>query len=122
MSPSHAGLPHRTGLVSAFCSSAPRFAAGFLSTPASLRRSCLWLSVPLPTARRGLAPPSSVPCVAHMDLDFIEDGAINFALANNLFEHLSQADIARVLAKLQDRLAANGSLNILQPNYRYAYR
>ena len=33
MSPSHAGLPHRTGLVSAFCSSAPRFAAGFLSTP-----------------------------------------------------------------------------------------
>ena len=33
MSPSHAGLPHRTGLVSAFCSSAPRFASGFLPTP-----------------------------------------------------------------------------------------
>jgi hypothetical protein len=33
VSPSHAGLPHRTGLVSAFCSSAPRFAAGFLPTP-----------------------------------------------------------------------------------------
>jgi len=57
-----------------------------------------------------------------MDLDFIEDGAINFALANNLFEHLSQADIARVLAKLRHKLAANGTLNILQPNYRYAYR
>src|ERR1700740_1912029 len=28
-----AGLPHRTGLVSDFCSSAPRFASGFLSTP-----------------------------------------------------------------------------------------
>jgi hypothetical protein len=57
-----------------------------------------------------------------MDLDFIEDGAINFALANNLFEHLSQADIARVLAKLRDKLAANGTLNILRPNYRYAHR
>ena len=33
--------------------------------PASLRRSCLWLSVPLLAARRGLSPPSSVPCVAH---------------------------------------------------------
>ena len=34
--------------------------------PASLRRSCLRLSVPLLAARRGLAPPSSVPCVAHV--------------------------------------------------------
>src|SRR6202011_2972823 len=41
--------------------------------PASLRRSCplfkpgagFWLSVPLLAARRGLAPPSSMPCVAH---------------------------------------------------------
>jgi hypothetical protein len=33
--------------------------------PASLRRSCLRLSVPLLAARRGLAPPSSMPCVAH---------------------------------------------------------
>jgi hypothetical protein len=28
-----AGLPHRIGLVSGSCSSAPRFAAGFLPTP-----------------------------------------------------------------------------------------
>jgi len=41
--------------------------------PASLRRSCplfkpgagFWLAVPLLAARRGLAPPSSMPCVAH---------------------------------------------------------
>ena len=31
--PSVAGSPHHTGLVSGFCSSAPSFAAGFLSTP-----------------------------------------------------------------------------------------
>ena len=28
-----AGLPHRTGLVSDVCSSAPQFATGFLPTP-----------------------------------------------------------------------------------------
>jgi SAM-dependent methyltransferase len=56
------------------------------------------------------------------DLDFIEDGAINFAFASNLFEHLSQADFARVLEILRIKLAENGTLNILQPNYRYAYR
>src|SRR5690242_994718 len=38
--------------------------------PASLRRSCLWLAVPLLAARRGLAPPSSVSCVAHMGPGF----------------------------------------------------
>ncbi len=32
-SPFPAGLPHRTGLLSGFCSSAPDFAAGFLPTP-----------------------------------------------------------------------------------------
>jgi hypothetical protein len=56
------------------------------------------------------------------DLDFIEDRAINFAFASNLFEHLSQADFARVLEILRVKLAENGTLNILQPNYRYAYR
>lgn len=56
------------------------------------------------------------------DLDFIEDGTINFAFASNLFEHLSQADFARVLQILRQKLAPQGTLNILQPNYRYAYQ
>jgi SAM-dependent methyltransferase len=56
------------------------------------------------------------------DLDFIEKGAINFAFASNLFEHLSQDVFARVLDILRDKLAANGTLNILQPNYQYAYK
>jgi len=65
-----------------------------------------------------------VECVlgSATDLDFIEDRAINFAFASNLFEHLSQADFARVLEILRLKLAENGTLNILQPNYRYAYR
>jgi SAM-dependent methyltransferase len=56
------------------------------------------------------------------DLDFIEDGAVDFAFASNLFEHLSRADFASVLEMLRRKLAAGGTLNILQPNYRYAYR
>jgi SAM-dependent methyltransferase len=56
------------------------------------------------------------------ELDFIETESINFAFASNIFEHLSQADFARVLNILQTKLTKGGTLNILQPNYRYAYR
>ena len=57
-----------------------------------------------------------------MDLDFIEEGAVDFAFASNLFEHLSMPDFAYVLKMLKPKLATGGTLNILQPNYRYAYR
>ena len=57
-----------------------------------------------------------------IDLDFIEEGAVNFALASNLFEHLSKVDFACALEMLRRKLASGGTLNILQPNYRYAYR
>jgi SAM-dependent methyltransferase len=57
-----------------------------------------------------------------MDLNFIEEASVDFAFASNLFEHLSKADIARVLQRLRPKLAPGGTLNILQPNYRYAYR
>jgi hypothetical protein len=39
-----------------------------------------------------------------------------------LFEHISQADLAKVLSALRAKLSARGELTILQPNYRYAYR
>ncbi len=55
------------------------------------------------------------------DLAFIEAAVIDFAFASNLFEHLSQVDFARVLEILRTKLNENGTLNILQPNYRYAY-
>jgi SAM-dependent methyltransferase len=56
------------------------------------------------------------------DLNFIEEGVVNFVFASNLFEHLSKADFACVLEMLRHKLATGGTLNILQPNYRYAYR
>jgi SAM-dependent methyltransferase len=67
------------------------------------------------------------PSVEHVvgsvtDLNFIEEGAVDFAFASNLFEHLSKTDFACVLEMLRRKLASGGTLNILQPNYRYAYR
>lgn len=56
------------------------------------------------------------------DLEFIEDGSVNFAFASNLFEHLTQPEFALVLAALHRKLSSDGTLTILQPNYRYAYR
>jgi ubiquinone/menaquinone biosynthesis C-methylase UbiE len=56
------------------------------------------------------------------DLAFIEDGAIDFAFASNLFEHLTQEHFATVLRALRRKLSADGTLTIVQPNYRYAYR
>ena len=56
------------------------------------------------------------------DLEFLENGSVDFAFASNIFEHLTQADFAAVLASLRRKLSARGELVILQPNYRYAYR
>ena len=57
-----------------------------------------------------------------MDLAFIEDGIVDFVFASNLFEHLSKSELTHVLTMLRPKLAPRGTLNILQPNYRYAYR
>lgn len=55
-------------------------------------------------------------------LDFLVDGTVDFAFASNLFEHLSQDDFGIVLDRLRSKLSSRGTLTILQPNYRYAYR
>jgi len=56
------------------------------------------------------------------DLERIEDASVNFAFASNLFEHISQTEFAQVLAALARNLAPGGTINIVQPNYHYAYR
>jgi hypothetical protein len=56
------------------------------------------------------------------DLSFLEPSSVNFVFASNLFEHISQDDFSSVLNQLKSALAPNGTLNILQPNYYYAYR
>lgn len=56
------------------------------------------------------------------DLSKIGDGTIDYAFASNLFEHLTREDFAKVLAELRRKLSPRGTLTILQPNYRHAYR
>ena len=56
------------------------------------------------------------------DLDFLNDGAVDFAFASNVFEHLTQDDFSTVLRALRRKLSERGTLTIVQPNYRYAYR
>ena len=63
------------------------------------------------------------PIVAPVtDLSEVADGSIDYAFASNLFEHVSQQDFAKTLASLRSKLSRDGSLTLLQPNYRYAYR
>lgn len=67
--------------------------------------------------------PGVEPIVSSVtDLDGIEDGSVDFAFASNLFEHISQADLARVLEALKRKLSGRSELCMVQPNYRYASR
>ena len=56
------------------------------------------------------------------DLAFLDYGSVDFVFASNLFEHLLQPEFASVLAQLRRVLSVKGTLNILQPNFYYAYR
>lgn len=56
------------------------------------------------------------------DLSFLSDNSVDFAFASNLFEHISQQDFASVLAQVRRKLKPQGTLTLLQPNYRYAFR
>jgi SAM-dependent methyltransferase len=56
------------------------------------------------------------------DLSGITDGAVDFAFASNLFEHLPQETFVAALGEIRRVLGPGGTLTILQPNYRYAYR
>ena len=56
------------------------------------------------------------------DLGFLADGSVDFAFASNLFEHITRLEFASVLDQLRTKLSEDGTLVILQPNYRYAYR
>jgi len=56
------------------------------------------------------------------DLSFLEDRSVDFAFASNLFEHVTQNDLAHVLRQLRSKLSARGVICALQPNYHYAYR
>jgi SAM-dependent methyltransferase len=71
---------------------------------------------------RFLAPGIEAVVGPVTDLGFLADGSVDFTFASNLFEHIPQEAFARVLDGLRPKLSDRGTLNILQPNYRYASR
>jgi ubiquinone/menaquinone biosynthesis C-methylase UbiE len=56
------------------------------------------------------------------DLSWVPDDSIDFAFSSNLFEHVPQTVFSQVLEQLKKKLKAGGTLTLLQPNYRFAYR
>jgi SAM-dependent methyltransferase len=71
---------------------------------------------------RHLSPGIEARTGSVVDLSFLRDSEVDFVFASNLFEHISQQDFAAVLKQLKRALTPKGTLNILQPNYYYAYR
>jgi SAM-dependent methyltransferase len=56
------------------------------------------------------------------DLDWVDDNSVDFAFSSNLFEHVPQSVFVSVLQQLKKKLRPGGTLTLLQPNYRFAYR
>jgi SAM-dependent methyltransferase len=56
------------------------------------------------------------------ELGWIADRSVDFAFASNLFEHVPQSVFSSVLSQLKRKLKPGGTLTLLQPNYRFAYR
>ena len=69
-----------------------------------------------------LGPEVSAHIGSVTNLNFLRDDSVDFVLASNLFEHLTQPQFAETLTEVNRVLRPGGSLNILQPNYRLAYR
>lgn len=91
----------------------------FINSVAARRRIALdaWPGFP-----QHVAPGVEAHVGDATDLAFLEAGSVDFAFASNLFEHMPQDALARLLAALRPRLSPRGTLNILQPNWRHAYR
>jgi SAM-dependent methyltransferase len=90
----------------------------FINTVVARRRIALdvW-----PEFTRSLAAGVEAFVGSATDLGFLADASVDFAFASNLFEHLSHDDFRAVLDQLRSKLRPGGTLNILQPNYRFAY-
>ncbi len=89
----------------------------FINNVTAKRRIALDL---WPNFPKYMAPGVETVVAPVTDLSSLEDGCIDYAFASNLFEHISQADLATVLAELKRKLSKRGTLTMLQPNYRYA--
>jgi cyclopropane fatty-acyl-phospholipid synthase-like methyltransferase len=67
-----------------------------------------------------IAPGIETLVASLTDLSALEDGAIDYAFASNVVEHVTKEEFASLLACLKKKLSARGRLTLIQPNYRYA--
>lgn len=56
------------------------------------------------------------------DIGLIENNALDFVFASNLFEHVTKEDLISCLMILKEKMKNGATINILQPNYRYCYK
>jgi len=54
-------------------------------------------------------------------LSGIDDHSVDFVFASNIFEHLTKAEMAACLSEVRRVLRSDGTINIVQPNYRLCY-
>ena len=57
-----------------------------------------------------------------VEVGSLVNGHVDFALASNLFEHLTQIELMRLLEGLRGLLYPKGTLNVIQPNFAHAFR
>lgn len=56
------------------------------------------------------------------DLIDVENKSVDFVFASNLFEHLSIDEFNVCMSNLKKKMKNKATLNIIQPNFRHAYR
>ncbi len=54
-------------------------------------------------------------------LDGIADRSVDFVFASNVFEHLTKDELTLCLSEVRRVLRPEGTINIVQPNYRLCY-
>lgn len=69
------------------------------------------------------ADPSVITHVgSSVQLDMIPGSSIDIVIANNFFEHLGREEIIIMIQNIKRVLKPDGSLLVIQPNYRYCYK
>lgn len=91
----------------------------FINTVVAKRRIAvdIW-----PGLKKHVAPDVEAVIASVTDLSAIDDRSVDYAFASNLAEHLTKDELGAMLDQLKSKLKEGGTLGLLQPNYRYAYR
>jgi SAM-dependent methyltransferase len=75
-----------------------------------------------PEFARHLEPGVEAVVGSAVEVGSLVKGQVDFALASNLFEHLTQIELIRLLQGVRGLLCPKGTLTVIQPNFAYAFR